>query len=478
MRLEGVTAELRPRSDWEAVDLGLALVRRDFWRLFASWWLGMLPVLALSPFLLRDYPVLLVLLCWWWMPVGSRLVLSVLSRRLFGELPRWKEIFRELPRACVRRFGFRMLWARFSPWRPLTMAVEDLEGLRGKDYAQRVRLLLRRGDATVVMLALWRAALTGWLALSVFFTAMMFLPAGQAEEWKVLLDAWKDNSWSEIPVAVGWLGLVSLLLSMSLVDVFATGAGFGIYVNHRTWIEGWDVELAFRRLGNRLRSTGAALLGLLLAFGMTPVAEAEVEAGPKETIEEVKAHEDFTVHSVDERVPKARKPSSWSWDGSWLAGIAQGLIWLIVGAFVAFVVWLIWRYRHLFRGNGGVTAKRVPPPQVRVVMGMEVAPESLPPDIPAAAMELWRVGRRQEAMSLLYRGTISKLIATGGVEIAESDTESDCLRRVAAEAAAHAGYFSGLTETWMRLAYGRSAPPDEAMQELCASWPFAEGRAR
>jgi hypothetical protein len=120
----------------------------------------------------------------------------------------------------------------------------------------------------------------------------------------------------------------------------------------------------------------------------------------------------------------------------------------------------------------------VPPPQVRVVMGMEVAPESLPPDIPAAAMELWRVGRRQEAMSLLYRGTISRLIATGGVEIAESDTESDCLRRVAAEAAAHAGYFSGLTETWMRLAYGRSAPPDEAMQELCASWPFAEGRAR
>ena len=62
MRLEGVTAELRPRSDWEAVDLGLALVRRDFWRLFASWWLGMLPVLVLSPFLLRDYPVLLVLL--------------------------------------------------------------------------------------------------------------------------------------------------------------------------------------------------------------------------------------------------------------------------------------------------------------------------------------------------------------------------------------------------------------------------------
>jgi Domain of unknown function (DUF4129) len=409
--------------------------------------------------------------------VGSRLVLFVLSRRLFGELPRWKEILRELPRACVRRFGFRMLWARLSPWRPLTMAVEDLEGLRGKEYAARVRLLLRRGDATVVLLALWRAALTGWLALAVFFTAMMFLPAGQAEEWNALMDAWTDDAWGELPAAVGWLALFSLLLSMSLVDVFATGAGFGIYVNHRTWIEGWDVELAFRRLGNRLRGAGAALLGLLLAFGMTPAAKAEAQAGPKETIEEVKSHGDFTVHSVDERVPK-KTTASPGWDASWLAGIANALMWLILGAFVAFVVWMIWRFRHLFRGSGGVAAKRVPPPQARVVMGMEVAPESLPPDIPAAAMELWRVGRRQEAMSLLYRGTISKLIATGGVEIAESDTESDCLRRVAAEAAAHAGYFSGLTEAWMRLAYGRSAPPDEAMQDLCASWPFAERRSQ
>lgn len=472
MRLESVTAELRPRSDWEAVDLGLALVRRDFRRLFACWWLGMVPVLALFPVLLPEHPLWLLLICAWWVPVGSRLVLFVLSRRLFGDLPGWKEIFREWPRACVRRFGFRMLWARLSPWRPLTMAVEDLEGLRGKEYAQRVRLLLRRGDATVVMLALWRVALTGWLALSLFFTAMMFLPSGQAEEWEALVAAWNDGSWSEIPAAVGWLGMISLLVSMALVDVFATGAGFGIYVNHRTWIEGWDVELAFRRLGNRLRGAGAAVLGLLLVLGLAPVAEA----GPKETIGEVMADADFTVYTVEERVPNPRAPSSSNWDASWLAGIAQGLMWLVIAAFIGLLVWLIWRFRHLLKGGGGPRGQRVPAPRAQVVMGMAVAPESLPADIPGAAMDLWRVGRRQEAMSLLYRGAISKLIATDGVEIAESDTESDCLRRVTAEAAGRAGYFGGLTEAWMRLAYGRCVPPDEAMRDLCERWPFVEGR--
>ncbi|RYD64289.1 MAG: DUF4129 domain-containing protein, partial [Verrucomicrobiaceae bacterium] len=54
-----MTAELRPRSDWEAVDLGMALTRRDFWRLLGCWWLGMLPALVLSLVFLRDQPVLL-----------------------------------------------------------------------------------------------------------------------------------------------------------------------------------------------------------------------------------------------------------------------------------------------------------------------------------------------------------------------------------------------------------------------------------
>jgi hypothetical protein len=40
MRLDEVTAEIRPRSDWEAVDLGLAMIRRDFWRCLSVWWLA------------------------------------------------------------------------------------------------------------------------------------------------------------------------------------------------------------------------------------------------------------------------------------------------------------------------------------------------------------------------------------------------------------------------------------------------------
>ena len=474
MRLEDVTAELRPRSDWEAVDLGLALARRDFWRLWGCWWLGMLPMLLLAVGFLHDYPALVVLACWWWLPVASRMVLFVISRHLFGELPDGKSVLREWPRAMYRRFGFRMLWARLSPWRPLTMAVEDLEGLRGKTYAARVRLLLRRGDATVVSLALWRGALTFWMALALIGTATLFLPQGQAEQWRVLFQTLSDESWLDLPPSFGWVLAASVLVSMSLVDVFSTGAGFGIYVNHRTWIEGWDVELAFRRMGNRLAGIVTALAATFLC--LSGGIHAAHGATPKETITEVKSHEDFKIHFVEQ---KNRKPpaTSWNWKpGEWLQILGQVVLWCALAALVAFFVWLIWRNRDLFKSGG--FHKRVPraAPQAKVVMGMDVAPESLPPDIPAAAMELWRVGRRQEAMGLLYRGTISRLITSRGVEIAESDTENDCLRRVSAGAAPVAGYFSGLTEAWVLLAYGRSAPPDQVMEQLCASWPFAERR--
>ena len=127
-----MTAELRPRSDWEAVDLGLALVRRDFWSLWSIWLLGMSPVLLLAVWLLPDHPFWFCFIFWWWIPVASRLVLFKLSRRLFGDDPSKRDVMREFPKAVSRRFFYRMFWARFSPWRPLTMPVEDLEGLKGK----------------------------------------------------------------------------------------------------------------------------------------------------------------------------------------------------------------------------------------------------------------------------------------------------------------------------------------------------------
>lgn len=477
MRLEAVTAELRPRSDWEAVDLGLALVRRDFRRVLAAWWLGMLPMLVLaSPLLMFGHSGWFMFLFWWWMPLGSRMAMYHLSRHLFGEVPAAGDIWRELPRACIRRFGYRMLWARLSHWRPLTMAVEDLEGLRGKAYANRCRVLMRRGDSTLVMLGMWKCGLALWFAVSLFCLFVLFLSQAEQEEWTLAFQMFFSGGDLTLPFS-GRVGvMLSLLLSLSLTDIFCTGAGFGIYVNHRTWIEGWDVELAFRRMAARIGKLVAAL-----ALGFFLIPQARAEEGDKERIQRVLGDDDFEVHTEKQTTWVPADWFNWNWGSSSSTGSGGGfngmLTLMQVSMIVLLVVllaWLIYRFRHVFqRGGGG--GRMVERAKARVVMGMEVGEETLPDDVAASALRAWREGRGQEALGLLYRGAISWMIGDGGVGIAESDTESDCLRRVRDAGLRQGSYFESLTAVWMQLAYGRELPGNAAVERLCAEWPFRKG---
>ncbi len=477
MRLDEVTAEIRPRSDWEAVDLGLALVRRDFWRCYVVWWLAVLaPTVAVVGWL-WDRPMLWLLLFWWWKPAASRMVLFELSRRLFGERPSWRDSLREIPKAWTRRFFYRFFPGRLSPWLPVTLAVEDLEGLRGKAHKQRREQLARRGDGAVMWIYLIADLAACWFGLAILILVGMFIPEGQDGAWQMAMECFDPANPTEIPLLILRTVVLCVMLAMSLTGVFVTGAGFGIYINNRTWLEGWDVELAFKRLARRL---GGVLLAMLLCLvSMPSVSGAEESADPAQVIREVKAHPDFKVHTVIDKIPKNRE-SKWSWDWSGLGGamewLGKGVMLVIAASVLTALVWLIWTNRHLFANRlpGGTKAIA---PKARVVMGLEVSPETLPDDIPSAALALWRQGRHREALGMLYRGAISHVIETARVEIRESDTEGDCLRRVEkAGVEARPDYFRGITGAWTRLAYAGSPPEDVEMEALCRQWPFGGRR--
>ncbi|MFD0895679.1 hypothetical protein KBB96_01760 [Luteolibacter ambystomatis] len=480
-----MTAEIRPRSDWEAVDLGFAMARREFWRCLLVWWLAVLLPTLVGIALLRNHPWLFLILFWWWKPAASRLVLFELSRRLFGERPPWKQVWPQIPRVWWRRFGYRFLLARFSPWGPVTMPVEDLEGLRGDAYRQRSRLLLRRGEGAAVRLSMGGSVVAVWLSLGLLGLTQMLLPQGQDGVYNQASEAIQAGDWSWMPLSSCWLVAGCYMLAISLCDVFVVGGGFGVYVNSRTWIEGWDVELAFKRMANRIGSLAAILLAGLCWFGPAPIRAAEKP--PAEQIREIKADPAFEVQKVKVRDPSSKSSSSSSSSRSpagslpaWLDSLAGGFGMLLLGiclaALIAGIVWLLWKFRHLFEGTGG-SGGGGPRPVARVVMGMEVSRDSLPEDVPTAAWRLWNEGRRHEALALLYRGAISRVIETGRVEIAEADTEGDCLRRVrAAGDPARPDYFQSLTAVWIGLAYARTLPGDAEVDSLCRNWPYVERR--
>ncbi|HEX7261629.1 MAG TPA: hypothetical protein VF258_07420 [Luteolibacter sp.] len=489
MRLDTVTAEIRPRSDWEAVDLGFAMVRRGFWRCITVWWLAMGVPVAIATVLLWDRPMLLLALFWWAKPAGSRMVLFELSRRLFGEEPSWKSVWREIPRAWWRRFFYRFLWARFSPWLPVTLAVEDLEGLRGKVYKQRCGQVIRRGEGAVMWIFFISDAAAAWCGLGLMALLVMFMPEGQDGPWRQAIEAWDPNFAWEIPLLISRTVVGCVMAAMSLTDVFVIGAGFGIYVNNRTWIEGWDVELAFKRLAQRLGKVAAVvmvffMLGLSLQGAGTPMdAEAEVDEQietqrpPAEVIREVKADPAFKVHTVTHRVPKTKSSSGGIFPLGLLEILGKLFAVCAVALLVGFLGWMLWKYRHVFAmRSGGVKEEKIAP-SARVVMGMEISPDTLPEDVPSAAWVLWQQGRHQEALGLLYRGSISRVMESGRVEIQESDTEGDCMRRVEqAGTAAHPDYFRGITGMWIRMAYAGISPADSEVRVVCEQWPFGGRR--
>jgi hypothetical protein len=106
------------------------------------------------------------------------------------------------------------------------------------------------------------------------------------------------------------------------------------------------------------------------------------------------------------------------------------------------------------------------------LFGLNVAPESLPADVAAAALAAARAGNPREALSLLYRGALSALVHRYEVALQAGDTEGDCVRAAALRLPGDGTlYFRQLVSAWQGVAYAAQAPAADSIEALCAGWP-------
>lgn len=492
MKLEDVTAEIRPRSPWESIDLGCALACRHLGAMMKAWMVTVIPLWILLALLLRNHPVWFMVITWWLKPLYDRVPLMVVSRALFGTVPTAMEVLKASPKLFVKRLLFSLVIGRFSPARCLSLPISELEGLRGVEYRQRVNLLERNGGEGATSATFVGLLLEGVVLVGMVFLVLMMVPSEVSERWlSALWEIFTHNDFAELTVGLLWVLAVIRLVSFLLMEPFYVSAGFALYVNSRTLTEGWDIELAFKRLSARLRglregSAKGVQLGMALSaslmfcvFGFASESYAG-ELSPDAHAQEILSEEDFRIHHrvVDVPVEKNRSRSGASSSG--LAGfmglVGHVMFFVILALIIAGLIWLIYRNRHIFIADRSVkdsTARST----VSEVMGMNIEPDSLPDDIAAAARQAWRDGDAQRALSLLYRGSIAWFVHRVQLGIVESDTELDCLRLVRDQADAEsAGYFSRLTDVWVLAAYGKVLPEDTAMLELCETWPFSQVR--
>jgi hypothetical protein len=478
MRLEDITAEVRPRGRWEAVDLGFAMVRRHFPRLLLAWFLCIGPIWAL--FLWGSQWIglpLAIIVIWWLKPIYERLPLFVLSRALFGPPPTIRETLRAWPKLMISHLGHALVAARLSGTRTLLLPVTMLEGLRGSDRKQRAAVLTRHSGGCAGSLTFVCALYEGVLAIGVAMLLAMFIPDEGSVDWRELFV--ETGMRRGLPPALMWIFVSCWLVSLTLVELFYTGAGFGLYLNARTHLEGWDVELAFRRLGRRL----AAALAIVLTFLSIPNGSAEdleltkEKAEVREEIDAVLKHEDFKIHKVQTwRVKSSVAPESGGLFSAF-SGLGYVLFWAGVAVAVYFLARFIAKHVHSLRGLERLRSAEAIQP-ARTVAGLDVAPESLTDDIVAVARERWLAGETRTALSLLYRGALSRLVHTLGLAIKDSDTEGDCLRASAAiTVPSSRDYFTELTRHWVTAAYADRSPQSAEMEFLLNSWPFGRAQA-
>ncbi|MDR2477070.1 MAG: hypothetical protein LBD18_04710 [Treponema sp.] len=465
---------LRRRSPWEAADAGLLLWRENF--------VYFLPFFAV-PFWICAFALRLLpeqLQYWSWLtlwllkPFFDRLILHVVSVRFFAGSAGAAQIFRGLGRNLLRGLIGDLLWRRFSPLRAAMMPVRTLENIRR--IAGRRRTLKKGGLGFCFLLTVWGLALEAALLCGeVLFIVIMakiiqvdyrfspgyFFTGGEF----FLFTAW----------CINYIVTESLYVCM----------GFGVYLNSRVEVEGWDIELLFRRFAAGYKTKiilsaiiicAAGIAAPEKAFTQDRAAAAE-SAGdndaPLETLRAILDSADFggwrDGWGIRWKNPK-QPPETGFNAAPWMKTIRHVFALILQTALLALAAALaVFLFLYLRKskinsialaGDSAIHALR------------ENARES-PGFLLERARFCFTNGDMRRAWGFCAAAAIRSWTVYRGLQFPANATEYDCAELArSTEPSQDAAAFAGVLNHWIQFAYGGHLPPEgsfEAAARFCES---------
>jgi hypothetical protein len=523
MNLDHVTLEIRPRSAWEAVDLGLLMARRWWLPLMKAWLITSFPVLLIALLIPAEKWWASALIIWWLKPLYERPLLHILSRAVFNDLPSTRATLKQFPSLALKQLFLSLTWRRPSPTRSMDLPVLQLEGLAGARRRERLDILHREDSAPASLLGVLGSLLEFFLWIGLMILVWAFIPRELNIEWAGLFFSSESAELTRLQVILWYCAL-------ALSAPFYVACGFALYLNRRIKLEAWDIDIAFRRIVSKRHNSGTltSLLGTLalgfcaLLLDAPPMAYADEQLpaieeqnaeyaseavidrplgeyrelnrdSAQEAIKHVMQQPEFSRKETRRQIKWEKDEDEPDWE-FWkklldslsdfkgfvaAASLLEVMLWLAVFALVVFV---IYRYRHWLAAQF-VRVKTQPRPREKPVtmFGMDVTRESLPENISQSALGLLHTGDVRAALALLYRASLFQLIQYG-VDVHDGNTESECVNLMRDHletvtrsnkntfSAAQVDYFSQLTRVWQQLAYGHMNPEEETATQLCNRW--------
>jgi hypothetical protein len=197
-------------------------------------------------------------------------------------------------------------------------------------------------------------------------------------------------------------------------------------------------------------------------------AASAVEADPLLGGSEVRK----TLRFKDKARDRKADRDDMSWWLNLVKGLSAGLrvaLWLLLAGVFIFV---LLRARDWLQGRGPAPALDTPAPTH--IGTLDIRPESLPEDIGAAAASLLDLGEARAALSLLYRGALSRLVHGHGVPIRAASTERECLQLASPRlAVSQTDFLAQLVSAWQTVAYAHRTLPADDIAQLCRGFDAA-----
>lgn len=513
MELSKFQTVAKKRQGWQAIDLGCVLARAWFFKLWLTWIVPAGACLILFNIVFSVKPELASLIVWWLKPIWERPLLFVVSRQIFGEQVSYRDIARHYISCNKKDWVWWLTARRLLPSRSFVMPVTLLEGLGGKARGARVKLLHRRLSSQATWLLISAVHIEVFIVLAIMAGAAMLIPSGVEIELQSLF--------FEHSVLVGHLYNFVWLFAASIIAPFYVCAGFVLYLQRRIDLEGWDIEIQFRQLFDRLRqrkshnfsSVGVVFvltLALFVGVDSKHVQAQDIHSERLDDIEQAngdtfskrshikqQAHqilsaEPFLHEKTKKQLTLKKKREKESLIPEWLINIvawleskggffsAIGLFLKFIAAFIEVILWVsvllllalvFWKRRKwiaLRLSYFNIGEDNDQPVAPKTLFGIALEDEPLPDDVLTKVRAKWREGMAREAFSLLLRAIILQCVDKG-CRFKDGYTENECAKIVLRDLGKQLGSdFSELITHWQHLAYGHRFCSDAEFDLLCA----------
>jgi len=248
MQLDQITTQLRIRTTFESIDLGFVMARKWFIPLWKLWVIIALPVFILSAFFFhtKDSEWIGLFIIWWLKPLYEPALTFWLSRTLFSEQISLKQVMKQWFKVIIKPLFFSsLLWHRFNFNRSFYYPLVLLEQQKGEAKSRRAAVL---GHGQNSFWLTWICFVFEFVIfISCYFFILIMMP-------ETMVDRFLNDELYSVDIGI-ILDYAILFIAMSLIAPFYLAAGFSLYINRRTKLEAWDLEIKFKNMQNRLKQS-------------------------------------------------------------------------------------------------------------------------------------------------------------------------------------------------------------------------------